>query len=108
MRALIVNGIKGKAHRPILSDYGFRVAIPEKITTDCLEDNDGDKLDSVLCAVQAAWAWKTGTFGIPSLNLTVLQKKVELEGWIVDPFMLEMLSTRCNESGLVAKKPPRL
>jgi hypothetical protein len=41
-------------------------------------DASGDALDAVLCAVQAAWAWKrrAGNFGLPA-------KIDPVEGWIV-------------------------
>jgi len=44
-----------------------------------LEDSDGDCLDSIFCAVQAAWAWtqRERNFGVPS--------GFETEGWIADP-----------------------
>ena len=46
-------------------------------------DAQGDLVDAVLCAVQAAWAWrrKDDGWGIP-------QGCDRLEGWIVDPAVL--------------------
>jgi len=61
--------------------FGFTVEMKDEDARACVEDSTGDKLDSVLCAVQAAWAWtKRGDgYGIPA-NCDLL------EGWIVDPF----------------------
>jgi hypothetical protein len=43
-----------------------------------LDDGSGDALDAVLCAVQAAWAWKRrkSNFGLP-------RRIARCEGWIV-------------------------
>jgi hypothetical protein len=51
-----------------------------ELNIDINDDTTGDKLDAILCAVQAAWAWKKrgSKFGMPkSLD--------ETEGWIADP-----------------------
>ena len=47
-----------------------------------IEDGTGDHLDALLCAVQAAWAWRNGppNFGLPTSNCPA-------EGWIADPTM---------------------
>lgn len=60
--------------------YGFKVVFNEPLVQQCIEDAKGDKLDAVLCALQAAWAYirSDSGFGIPSdCDL--------LEGWIPDP-----------------------
>ena len=46
--------------------------------TGCLEDDSADRLDAVLCLVQAAWAARQGPphYGLP-------QRKDRVEGWIV-------------------------
>lgn len=58
------------------SNYGFRV----KATRSVCDDPSGDRLDALLGAVQAAWAWKNreARFGAPP-NVDCL------EGWIADP-----------------------
>jgi hypothetical protein len=42
-----------------------------------VRDASGDRLDAVLCVLQAAWAWqrRSGNYGLPS-------KIDPLEGWI--------------------------
>jgi hypothetical protein len=55
--------------------------------TETIDDHAGDKLDSVLCAVQAAWS-VTHNHGMPSLTPKCLQDTVRLEGWIADPALL--------------------
>jgi len=56
--------------------YGFTVEAPESIC----DDPGADRLDALLCAVQAAWAWRQRhqNFGAPA-DLDAL------EGWIADP-----------------------
>ena len=60
---------------------GLRVEAPLSIA----EDPSGDGLDGLLCAVQAGWAYgrKDTGFGIP-------QHADPLEGWIVDPALLNV------------------
>ena len=63
--------------------YGLSVILPVDVRSKCIEDGTGDCLDAVLCAVQAAWAYRNrqSGFGIsPSCD--------RLEGWIVDPVLL--------------------
>ncbi len=55
-----------------------------EVRTSFVDDPTGDKLDALLCAVQAAWAWskREENFGIPSMA-------DPLEGWIVDESLYE-------------------
>ena len=46
------------------------------------DDPSGDHLDALLCAIQAAWAWRTKGFGAPC-DLD------SLEGWIADPSLAQ-------------------
>ena len=64
--------------------YGFIVKLNDTVANKCLHDLKGDKLDAALCAMQAAWAWtqRRDRYGIPD-------HCDQLEGWIVDPEMLE-------------------
>ena len=56
--------------------YGLRVkALPE-----LCEDPGADHLDALLCAIQAAWAWKKGVHDSRAPN-----RIDPLEGWIADP-----------------------
>ncbi|KCZ72002.1 Protein of unknown function (DUF429) [Candidatus Methanoperedens nitroreducens] len=59
--------------------YGFNVELKEDLTTKIIDDNKGDCLDALLCAIQAGWAHEQRElgYGIP--------EGFELEGWIVDP-----------------------
>ena len=59
-------------------DYGFTIEAESSICND----PSGDKLDTLLCAMQAAWAWskKDDAFGAPTELDT-------LEGWIADPLI---------------------
>jgi len=55
--------------------------------TETIDDHAGDKLDSVLCAVQAAWS-VNHNYGMPSLTTQCLRDTISLEGWIADPSLL--------------------
>jgi hypothetical protein len=59
---------------------GLQVQLDDNVRAGCLEDPFGDRLDAVLCAVQAAWAagQRASGWGIP----TGVPAE---EGWIVDP-----------------------
>lgn len=69
--------------------YGFQVKLPDPLAGQLIHDATGDRLDAVLCAIQAAWAYsqKEQHYGIP----TTCDR---LEGWIVDPEMLSAKDTR--------------
>ena len=60
--------------------YGFCISLISSVVKECKEDSKGDRLDAVLCAVQAAWAYlqRNRNYGIP-LDCD------RLEGWIADP-----------------------
>ncbi|MFK8032167.1 MAG: DUF429 domain-containing protein [Gammaproteobacteria bacterium] len=59
--------------------YGVKVNFEQPLE----DDPSGDLLDSVLCAVQAAWAWKQRD--VIEQHLTVAHR---VEGWIADPLGL--------------------
>lgn len=63
--------------------YGFVVGMDEAWREELVRDPKADVLDSVLCAVQAAWAYtkKDEGWGIP-------EECDRDEGWIVDPQLL--------------------
>jgi hypothetical protein len=80
----IVSAIRGldknNCRVPFKERYGFTVVMNDNDAKQCVDDCTGDLLDSVLCAVQAAWAYgkRSENYGIPvSAN--------PLEGWICDP-----------------------
>lgn len=79
VRREIVEALQGA---PVRNHYGLTVDLTGPCAGRLVEDGRGDCLDAVLCAVQAAWAWRTGgeagTWGIP-------EGCDPLEGWIVDP-----------------------
>ena len=56
--------------------YGVSVTAPKTL----VEDPTGDRLDALLCAIQAAWSWtkKCERFGQPL-------DSDPIEGWIADP-----------------------
>src|SRR5262245_48597105 len=66
----------------LASTFGFQVRIGESLAVSCLDDTHGDVLDSVLCAIQAAWrhANRVRSWRAPS--------GFEHEGWIPDPALV--------------------
>ena len=64
----------------LLEEFGLKIVLDRAIRESLIEEMDADALDSVLCALQAAWAWtrRTEGWGVP-------QESDPLEGWIVDP-----------------------
>lgn len=60
----------------LLNEYGVTIDASMKLA----DDPKADGLDALLCAVQAAWAWRQREhqFGMPA-------DCDPLEGWIADP-----------------------
>lgn len=82
-RRRIVNGLRSKY---LTCLYGFELVLKEECSESAIDDATGDKLDAILCAIQAAWAFlQQGSlshpYGVPVDCDT-------LEGWIVDPVQL--------------------
>jgi len=73
-RAAILNGLRREGRE----SYGFELALDDEQAGSLLDDPTGDRLDALLCAVQAAWAHTQPYYGIPP-------DCDPLEGWIVDP-----------------------
>ena len=81
-RQQIVNAICtiDGSNTAFLRTYNIKVMMSPALKSECVNDQSGDFLDSVLCAIQAAWSYsrKDGNYGIPE-NANIL------EGWICDP-----------------------
>ncbi len=82
-RRRIVNALRSKY---LGSLYGFQVVLKEEYAESAAEDPTGDRLDAILCAIQAAWAYEqresvSYPYGVPV-------DCDKLEGWIVDPAQL--------------------
>ena len=71
-RRSIVAALESGSHR---LGFGVRFA-SRKLRREVLADGMGDRLDAVLCAVQAAWASRRRNFGLP-------RRIAPCEGWIV-------------------------
>lgn len=67
--------------------YGLNIAVSVALELSCLADEHGDVLDSLLSAIQAAWACRqrNTNWGVPA--------GVEQEGWITDPTLVSQDST---------------
>lgn len=72
-RMEIMRAIQGGA---LETHYGISVTAPSSLA----DDPTGDRLDAMLCAIQAAWAWtkRKEKFGEP-------EHTDHMEGWIADP-----------------------
>jgi len=71
-RADLLDALCGTGSRHL----GIRLALEAHERSDLLQDAQGDRLDAVLCLVQAAWASTRPRWGLP-------QSVDPLEGWIV-------------------------
>jgi hypothetical protein len=79
-RAALVAALAGD---PCADAYGVRVAVPRGLAARLVADDQGDLLDAVLCAVQAAW-----TAADPAGRHRVPATADPAEGWIADPLAL--------------------
>jgi len=79
-RETLVTGLESMTLEHI---YGFTVEIDGHWREEFVADPSADALDSLLCAVQAAWAYmrRDESYGVPPECDTD-------EGWIVDPALL--------------------
>jgi hypothetical protein len=79
-RETLLAGLESTTFQQI---YGFTVEMDDHWTEEFLVDPSADTLDSLLCAVQAAWAYlrRDDDYGVPPECDTD-------EGWIVDPALL--------------------
>ena len=80
-RKELVDGLRSEVLR---REYGFTVAMEASWERDFVDDVSADALDSLLCAVQAAWAYtkRDENYGVP-------EECDPNEGWILDPYLLE-------------------
>lgn len=58
---------------------GVRIRAEKSLENDVLDDGSGDRLDAVICAVQASWAAGRPGYGLPP-------EAFSGEGWIVSAF----------------------
>jgi hypothetical protein len=80
-RKKLVSGLRSGALREA---YGFGVRMGRRWRERFVEEPGADALDSLLCAVQAAWAYmrRDDHWGVPP-------ECDSNEGWILDPALLE-------------------
>ena len=80
MREKLVAGLGSESLRRA---YGFTVQVEEPRRERFVDEPGADALDSLLCAIQAAWAytWRDQNWGVPS-------ECDPEEGWILDPMLL--------------------
>lgn len=82
-RRRIVNALRSMY---LSSLYGFQVVLKEEYAELAVDDPTGDRLDAILCAIQAAWAYEQRESASYPYGVPVDCDK--LEGWIVDPAQL--------------------
>ncbi len=80
-RRTLVSGLESTA---LKESYGFTVTLGDAWRERLVREPAADTLDSLLCAVQAAWAYtrRASDYGVPA-------ECDPLEGWILDPRLLE-------------------
>lgn len=80
-REKLIDGLGSEALR---RNYGFTVAMSDSWRETLAADASADALDSLLCAVQAAWSYRNRErgWGIPP-------ECDPDEGWILDPLLLD-------------------
>jgi len=73
---------------------GLPVELPAALRDACIDDASGDRLDAVLCAAQAAWAWQRRDqgFGLPD-------RIDPVEGWILTAPHAPVPGTRADAAG---------
>jgi hypothetical protein len=81
-REKILSGLRSKNSK---DHFGFEVNISDLDADHLIQDGSGDRLDALLCAVQAggAYSQRDHNFGIP-------MDCDPLEGWIVDPLLVRV------------------
>jgi hypothetical protein len=79
-REMLLRGLESAVLRDV---YGFAVEIDARWREEFVSDPSADALDSLLCAVQAAWAYEKRDegYGVPP-------ECDPDEGWILDPALL--------------------
>jgi hypothetical protein len=80
-RETLLRGLESTVLRKV---YGFAVEMDARWRDDFVRDPSADALDSLLCAVQAAWAYEKRDegYGVPP-------ECDPDEGWILDPALLD-------------------
>ncbi len=78
LNEILSSGFQAEFHMTLEIESHHRDALTAEASAD--------QLDSLLCALQAAWAWRNGKpyFGIPNAEHSLIQS----EGWIVDPCLI--------------------
>ena len=80
-RETLLAGLESAVLREV---YGFAVEMDARWRDEFVQDPSADALDSLLCAVQAGWAYEKRDegYGVPT--------ECDLdEGWMLDPALLE-------------------
>ena len=82
--------------------YGVTVLADVRQRAELVEDPTGDRLDALICAVQAAWAWLNPErlFGNPQID--------PMEGWIADPQAVDARQMRRHRPRPEDNCPPDL
>jgi hypothetical protein len=82
VRKSIVHALRSET---LVRRYGFAGCVDRRLAEEAVSDWTGDRLDAILCSVQAAWGYirRRESYGVPPGH--------EDEGWIVDPLTLERL-----------------
>src|SRR5207237_8612499 len=94
--------VSGRGRSRRATDFGTHIKVAR---ARLIADGRADRLDAVLCAIQAAWSYtrKGQNYG--------MVEPCETEGWIVDPALCRIASTMATVSRFflrVADRPGTL
>jgi len=78
-RKTLINALEN-GQAPLLQAVGLRLRLTHAQRDALADDASGDRLDAVLCLLQAAWAEQQHRAGLPRWGLPAFDP---LEGWIV-------------------------
>jgi hypothetical protein len=78
-RRTLIEALEG-GQTPLLQGAGLRLKLSHAQRDDLAADASGDRLDAVLCLLQAAWAQQQHMTGHPRYGLPAFDP---LEGWIL-------------------------
>jgi len=75
--------LHGLCSEDMKNHFGFNIHFSDEDANRLIQDGSGDRLDALLCAIQAGWAYMQ-----QDRNFGILEDCDPLEGWIVDPLLV--------------------
>lgn len=90
-RAIVERLLDSSVGGQLEAEFGFRVSLNAMLRSGGMaetlaDEPQADRLDAMLCAMQAAWAWSQRERGFGMSGDPVV---VQTEGWIADPSLFD-------------------